>query len=449
MKVAIIGAGIAGLAAAIRLTELGITATHIYEAGDRTGGKIRGSHFGNELLDEGPDAFLVRVPEALQLARKVGLADSLVHPSARRALLYRKGGLYPLPRDLVLGAPTSLGDVLKNRALTPLERAYVSLKLAMPLAISPGSDDLGQMAKRRYSQTYVDNVLDPLIGGINAGSIYGASARILGPQVESLVRGKAPSPPASSSSLPVFAAPRDGMSSLPRACQRWLEEKGCTFLLNTPVTAISECSQGWAVSSTGGSDIFDGVILATPAFESARLLAVINRRAAGILGHITYNSVSVVAVTLQHPITSIGSEFSGVLVPASSRLLTSAITLGSHKWSHWAVRPGTLLRISTGRSNDRRHLRVTDDALVGILRGEVEEILDLPLSIVDHRVSRYKDSFPSFVPHHSSLMMNLREDLSSASLPPISLAGAYLHGSGIPSCIRSGTDSADALVKVD
>lgn len=449
MKVAIIGAGIAGLAAAIRLTELGVTETHVYEAEDRAGGKVRGSRLGNGHLDEGPDAFLVRVPEALELAEKVGLGDSLVHPSARRALIYRRGALYPLPNDLVLGAPTSRGAVLRNRALTPLERAYVSLKLTLPIALPPESDDLGQLARRRYSRAYVDHVLDPLIGGINAGSIYGASARILGPQVESLMRGKSKSSPTSSSSLPVFAAPRDGMWSLPQACQRWLENAGGTLLLKNAVTAVSLGSRGWTVSSANGSDTFDGIIIATPAFESARLLQATSRAGAGILSHITYNSVSVVTLTLQNPISSIGDEFSGVLVPSSSGLLTSAITLASHKWPHWVGQGNSLLRISTGRTHDRRHLRVTDETLVGILRGEAEEILGQPLTVVNHRVSRYEDSFPSFPAHHTSLMRNLRQELSSGSLPPIALAGAYLYGSGIPSCIRSGTDSANALVRVD
>ena len=123
--VAVVGGGIAGLAAAWRLatSDAGVRVV-VLEADRRFGGKLRGTEIGGRGVDVGPDAFVARRPEAVDLCRQVGLGDELLAPGARSAYVWARGELRPLPPGLALGVPTRL---------LPLAFAGISL----PASISP------------------------------------------------------------------------------------------------------------------------------------------------------------------------------------------------------------------------------------------------------------------------------------------------------------------------
>src|SRR5881398_734719 len=99
MRVVVVGGGIAGLAAALRLRdELGAAAriTVLDQAG-RLGGKLRTEAFGDGYSEAGAEAFGVTDPAAVELAGRVGLGDALRHPATGRAALAIAGELVPIP----------------------------------------------------------------------------------------------------------------------------------------------------------------------------------------------------------------------------------------------------------------------------------------------------------------------------------------------------------------
>ena len=162
--VVVVGGGITGLACALELGDAGIEVT-VLEAADRLGGNIRTSSFGGLAIDEAADAFLARVPEAVALAQRVGLGDSLVAPSARRTC---GGALAPAARrtrarcagrDLARGAfgDPSLGGMARAAVEPVLPRRRVARRRARALVES------------RFGREVLDRLVDPLIGGINAG----------------------------------------------------------------------------------------------------------------------------------------------------------------------------------------------------------------------------------------------------------------------------------------
>ena len=105
----VVGGGIAGLAAAWEVRSRGAEVV-VLEAADRAGGKIRSSPVAGVALDESADAFLARVPEAVDLCRELGL-DDLVSPATGRAYVWAGDALRPLPTDQLLGVPTDLDAV--------------------------------------------------------------------------------------------------------------------------------------------------------------------------------------------------------------------------------------------------------------------------------------------------------------------------------------------------
>lgn len=123
-QVVVIGGGIAGLAAAHRLLDRGARVT-VLEASDRVGGKLLPGEIAGARVDLGAESMLARRPEAVALAREVGLADRLQPPATATASLWTRGALRPMPKGHVMGVPgtaAALSGVLSEEGLARIER---------------------------------------------------------------------------------------------------------------------------------------------------------------------------------------------------------------------------------------------------------------------------------------------------------------------------------------
>src|SRR6202034_2085610 len=99
--VAIVGGGIAGLAAAFFLRNAGVAVT-VLEGSPRLGGKLAVSEVAGVAVDEGAEALLARRPEGTELIGALGLSGRLVSPGTTAAGIWTRGRLCPLPRPPVL-----------------------------------------------------------------------------------------------------------------------------------------------------------------------------------------------------------------------------------------------------------------------------------------------------------------------------------------------------------
>jgi oxygen-dependent protoporphyrinogen oxidase len=192
--VVVVGGGIAGLAAAWELaTGTQPCRVTLLEATGRLGGKIGTSAFAGIELDTGPDAFLVRVPAAAQLAREAGLGDELVAPGTGQAWLWTGSGLRRLPSGLVLGVPVDVAALARSRALPPLATARAALDLVLPGQPVAADEDVsvGWLVRRRMGRAVQLDLVDPLLGGINAGHTDHLSAAVAAPQLLAAARREA------------------------------------------------------------------------------------------------------------------------------------------------------------------------------------------------------------------------------------------------------------------
>ncbi len=187
--VVVIGAGIAGLAAAHALRDRDVL---VIDGSGRVGGKLRTSAIAGLDVDEGAEAFLARVPEGLALAGAVGLGAALAHPATTSASLWARGALRPIPRGTVFGVPASLRSL--SGILTPAETARAAADLVLP-AGDGGDVSVGHLVGRRLGRAVVDRLVDPLLGGVYAGRADLLSSRATLPQLAgahgSLIRAAA------------------------------------------------------------------------------------------------------------------------------------------------------------------------------------------------------------------------------------------------------------------
>ena len=456
--VTVVGAGIAGLAAAHELYRAGHAVT-IVEADGQPGGKLRTSKFAGRLVDESADAFLLRVPWALDLCRTLGLDAELVHPAARNAYVFSRGELRPLPPQ-VMGVPTDVEAVARGGILSPegLERLRDDLR--HPTGPLTGPDAaIGASIEARLGTEALDRLVDPLVGGINAGDTRRLSLAAVVPQLDAVARDpghaslveaaaaaqrRAAAQPGADPGRPIFAAHPSGMARLVDALVDAMPD--ATWHRGRRAVAIEPLDgpDRWRTHLDDGATVDGGVVLAVPAFAAAPLLAPHAAGAAAVLGAIEHASVALVALAVRADDVSRPLDGSGFLVPRVEDALLTACSWASTKWSHLGAGSGDgtlVLRASAGRAGDERALDLDDADLVEQLVDDLGRTMGLSGAPTEVRVNRWVDSFPQYAPGHPDRIADVIRDLATRT-PGLALAGAALHGVGIPACIRSGLDAA-------
>jgi oxygen-dependent protoporphyrinogen oxidase len=442
MTTVVIGGGIAGLAGAWELTKAGHDVV-VIEASDRLGGKILTTPFLDRAVDEGADAFLARVPAGAELAKEVGLADELVSPATGQASLWMGGQLRAIPAGHVLGVPVDLRTVARAGILSTLGLVRAAIEPFVPgRPLGPNEDvAVGALVARRYGREVQAKLVDPLLGGINAGSSDTLSIDVGAAQIaaaarrdKSLTRGlralRAENPP--NPQAPVFYAPAHGMGQLVDALVAALREAGVVFRMNERVDDLR---------AIGG----DKVLIAAPAFEAARLLEDVSDVAARGLAAIDYASVALVTLAYDKHAFASPPTGSGFLVPRGEGRLLTAASIFSNKWPALDDGDHVIVRASLGRFGDGRALALDDAALVDRVHAELQIALSARDAPVAARVSRWERAFPQFFAGHLTRMLTIHDALAHDA-PHVAVAGAAMSGVGVPTVIGSARTAAARLL---
>jgi protoporphyrinogen/coproporphyrinogen III oxidase len=457
--IAVVGGGIAGLAAAWELAR-GTPACDVtlLEGSDRLGGKISTGPFAGVELDGGPDSFLARVPAAAELAREAGLGDELVAPGTGHAWVWTRGELRRLPTGLVLGVPTDLIALARSRVLAPGAAPRAALDLVLPGApVGPDEDvAVGALVGRRMGRAVADDLVDPLLGGINGSQVDHLSLAVAAPQIltaarrhASLVRGlraagtrgTATGAIATAEPAPVFLTVRGGLQRLVDAVAGGLTAAGTTIVTGDAVAALERRAQCWEVRLTSGRVLaVDGIVVACPPAAAASLLRSVSPAAAVDLGAV--HTASVALVSLAYPAEGQPAwDGSGFLVPRGERRLVTAASWVGQKWPHLDVPGRIVVRASAGRVDDTRIADLADEALATAVHADVAAAMGLRGTPVEVRVNRFPDSFPQYDVGHLGRVERLERRLA-VDAPTVTLAGAALRGVGLATCIAGGRSAA-------
>ncbi len=467
--VVVAGAGIAGLAAAWELvtrpTPRGAPDVVVLDPAGAVGGKLQQAEFAGRTVDLAADAFVAQRPEATTLCDELGLGDELVPVGALGASIWARGKLRPMPDGLVLGVPTrSWWPFLRSGILSPAETLRVARDLVPPHPrpeIAGGDRSVGDIIGERLGRPIVDRLVDPLLGGINAGGVDDLSAAAVFPvliaaasQPGSLLRrlGKVRGTPSGAASRgPLFWSLRGGTASLPTVLAARLAERGVTIRTATRLEGIdrhrAEGAHGWALRIDGDRPplVADGLVLATPAPEAARLLGAHAPVATSLLADIEEASVAVVTLSVRSETVHSRLTGTGFLVPRTSTIggrpaLVTGCTYLSRKWPALDREGDQLLRLSVGRFGDERAADLDDGELAAAAVGELATILGLEGPPEDAIVTRWDHAFPQYRVGH--LLRVAAIERSVAGLGTVALAGAAYRGVGVPACIASGRTAA-------
>ena len=455
--VAIVGGGITGLAAAWALTKLDDPPTVVvFDADDRLGGKLRTSPFaGLPAVDEGADAFLARVPEAVALCGELGLGDELVAPSTGKAYLWWDGAMHRLPEGLVLGVPAGVARLASSDLLSWRGKARAALEPLLPRRSAVIDDDnLGSLIRQRFGDEVLERLVDPLIGGINAGDADHLSLAASAPQVAEVVarsrslliglrRHSAPTGTAPrGAAAPVFLTPRHGMASLVERLVQALTARGVELRTAAPIERIERHGARWRVGPLDA----DAVIVATPAHVAAPQLAAVAPDAAALIAAIDHASVTMVTLAFDAANVARALDGSGHLVPKPQQHHLTACSWASTKWAHWRRADQVLLRASLGRYGHEASALGSDDELIARALADLTPALGLRGAPSDVRVTRWDKAFPQHTPKHLDRVVAIEAALA-AEARGLVVAGAAYRGVGIPACIRQGTAAAATVAR--
>lgn len=484
----IIGGGIAGLAAAARLSDLcgldelpwpGDVVSRsvvessegrpapaeivLVEAGDRLGGKIDTGELAGLVAEQGAETFLMtdRGDEsaAVRLARRVRLDDRLAHPAPVAPAMVAHGALRPIPAGTLLGVPSDLSTLDGV-----VDVADHDTDAGVPL-LTPDEDiAVGALVRARFGDDVVDRLVDPMLGGVYAGRSDTLSLAATAPGLHAAaqthstlaaaVRAAQQAAPRAPGT-PMFATVHGGMSELVGAIARRLIG-AVDVRLGATARAMTRTPKGFVISLDSASGpaelVADAVVIAVPAGSAGHLLAGLDSDAGAAIAGLDYASVAL--VTLALPADTVVPAISGFLVPEVEGFAVKAATFFTTKWPHLRATAGqsdvdssgvdspVLVRASLGRHGDDSVLRRADPQLIDLARREVGAIIDAELpEPLEASVARWHDALPQYAVGHVTRVARARATLPAT----VALAGAAVDGVGIAACVRSGETAAEQV----
>lgn len=457
-RIAIVGGGISGLAAAFALEErrrAGDALEYaVYESSPRFGGVLATEQVDGCLVEAGPDSFLTEKPWAADLCRRLGMADQLIGSSDgdRKTYILVKGKLIPLPDGLMFMVPTRLAPSLLSGLFSPATKFWMMREWRMAPRQSENDESVAALVERHYGAEMVERLADPLLSGVYGGEASQLSVRAVLPRfVEmeskygSLGRGmqaarknlKVAQPVA-----PIFTSLKNGMQELSDALAARLSPQA--LRANTRVEAVQQQERGWVISAGYASDTFDAVIVATSAPAAGLLLEITCAHLASELKGIPYSSSMTVALGFDKDVRAALPPGFGFLVPRSEGKRMLAATFVHNKFPHRAPPDRALLRCFLGGSRDGQVLQLADDEILSIVREELGQILKLKAEPFFTRVYRWEKAMAQYTVGHLDRLRRIEGLLKQT--PGLALAGNAYRGIGVPDCVRSGEIAAQQVL---
>jgi protoporphyrinogen/coproporphyrinogen III oxidase len=458
-RIAIVGGGIAGLAAAYELSRLADNGAALgvvlFEASPRLGGIVETVREGGFVIECGPDAWVTEKPWARELAEELGLGDEVIpsNDATRKTYVLMDSQLRAMPDGMRMMVPANL-DALDQSGLFSAEAKQAfhdEVNRAAELKNSAPQQDesVASFVQRHFGNEVLEKIGAPLLRGVFGGDVAKLSVRaVMAPFVAmerehgSLIAAMQIHAAAKvGKETAVFTTLQSGLGTLvdrmvaaiPKA---WIR-------LGTTVHSISRDYDRWIVRTSAAEETFDAVLMAAPIHVARALLQPFDTRATELM---EMDASSAVVVAFGFPDTA---NFStppgfGFLVPQGSGSRLLACTFVDQKFADRVPRKGKLLRAFFGGDAAERLMRCGNDEVAAVARLELAHILGpLPEPQVTV-VRRWPMSLPQYAVGHLERMKELEERVGK--LNGLRLLGNGYRGVGLPDLIRDARSAARQIV---
>jgi oxygen-dependent protoporphyrinogen oxidase len=452
-RVAIIGGGIAGLAAAYELARLarGGAAVQgvLFEASTRLGGIVETVREGGFVIECGPDAWVTEKPWARELAEELGLGDEVMasNDAKRKTYVLIDKKLRAMPDGMRMMVPVDLDALDASELFSAVAKQAYRDEVGRAdelRANAPAADEsVAEFVRRHFGNEVLEKIGAPLLSGVFGGDVAKLSVRaVMAPFVAmeresgSLIvalQTRAAAVKADS----VFTTLRSGMGTLVDRTIAAIPEDWVR--LAAEVQFVSHGEEGWLVGTARGVERFDAVMMAAPVDVARALLEPVDERAAQLM---EMEASSAVVVGFGFPDASkfaVPPGF-GFLVPQGSDSLLLACTFVDQKFDDRVPQGGRLVRAFFGGKAADRLMRCGNDETAAVARMELARILG-PLPEPQMTVvRRLPSSLPQYGVRHLERMKELDE--RARALDGVWLLGNGYRGVGLPDLIRDARMAA-------
>ena len=438
MKVAVLGAGIAGLAAGWRLQALGHRPT-VWESSDAPGGKIQSLRRGDYLLELGPHSIMASHAPLYKALEELGLATARLEagPESKNRFIYHQGKPVPIPMG-----PAAL---LRTPLLTG--RAKWRLLKEPFIAGREADESVAAFFERRLGPEVVTRLIDPFISGVYAGDPEKLSTASAFPALKeleklggSMVRGAlarrmqarrngSPRPPRRRGMYSF----REGLQEIPRALAGALGDNLC---LNSPVVELAQAAGKWLVNG----ELFDGVVSTLPVTAWGALAPDLYPPP-----EVSYTPVAVVHLSYPREAVRARTDGFGLLIPAVERRRVLGILFDSSLFPHRAPEGEHLFTLFMGGERNRWIERESQDGLIKIAKDEAGFLLEIQPGTAPlfRHIHLWDAAIPQYGFGHGGFVRGL--DALEASRPSWAFAGNYRQGISVGQAFSSGIDAAQRL----
>jgi protoporphyrinogen/coproporphyrinogen III oxidase len=470
-RVVVVGGGIAGLAAAHRLVESANQKDQrvdilLLEASSRLGGAIKTNFRDDFLIECGADSFISEKPEALELAKRLGIESRLIQTNEqhRRSFIVRNGQLLPVPGGFQLLAPSRFWPFVTTDIFSWAGKARMAFDLFIPRRpVTNGGEDesLASFVRRRLGREAFERMAQPMVGGIYTADPERLSLRATLPRFLEMEREhgsviRALWKQRRAQTMDQIRATSGARYSLflsfDRGMQVLIDRLAAKLpagvvRLNTRATSVSfDKDKQWQVHLSDHDPITaDAVCLAVPAYTAAALLGETDAALARLLDQISHASTATINLAYQHADVPHPLDGFGFVVPFIEKRSVLACTFSSVKFAGRAPGRSVLLRAFVGGALQPELFELDEDGMVKRVRKDLRDLVGIEQRPLFAVVEKWRRSMPQYQVGHLELVSQIQA--RAQALPGLQLAGNSYGGAGIPDCIRSGETAASNILR--
>jgi protoporphyrinogen/coproporphyrinogen III oxidase len=453
IQVAVIGAGISGLACAYRLQQLGLDVS-VFESNSAAGGMIDSVERDGFLFEAGPQSFQ-GTPALLELIRELGLEELLQKADARAPR-------YILLHGHLRKIPMSPQALLASTLLNPVSRWKIASEPFKKSQPPTEEESVAAFVRRKFGHEILEYLVAPFVSGVYAGDPEKLSLKAAFPTLDewerqygSVLRGamKSRPPKEKRTAAPTLCSFAHGVAALPRAMAAKL---GDALHYEARAVSVDFARQPGALAAAAPACEIrivqndqeqpvnaNAVVIATPAYIAAHLLEAFSPHLAQTLSGIAYAPVAVVACTYYRQQVGDPLEGFGFLVPRGEKVRTLGTVWNSSLFPGRAHEGSVTITSFIGGATDPDIMNLHEENIAAIVTEENARILGITGPPVEIAVWKYPRALPQYNLGHGHIVEAIR-DAERAS-PGLFFAGNYLEGPAVGKCVENGFQTAEAV----